>query len=301
MQPHNTQNENANDKITLTTTQFHDMITRVRINQMQQCGWDRKKIKQELGINDSTITRWSNVGFNDLQCYVERPRTGRPEVPIAIEKSILKKRTNKTFTPRKVARQLGIHHQTAINILQDAEAKWRVMPKASKLTAEHIKARLKFCKDYQNNNLSWWDKILITYSKIFLLDGGHNPRYHGRWLLQGEEIEIWQVEKFSKGLHVYGGMTSKGLTNLVFIEGGVTAARYVEEVLPMLISVQLRVNETNDVTTTKLFDDNNDWIFEHDHAKAHDSNIAQKFLAENVPSFFNKDETSPKLDDLWCI
>ena len=46
LQPHNTQNENANDKITLTTTQFHDMITRVRINQMQQCGWDRKKLNK---------------------------------------------------------------------------------------------------------------------------------------------------------------------------------------------------------------------------------------------------------------
>ena len=96
-------------------------------------------------------------------------------------------------------------------------------------------------------------------------------------------------------------MTSKGLTKLVFIEGGVTGQRYVEEVLPTLIGSQTRIKETNDITTTKIFDDNNDWIFEQDHAKCHDSVVAQDFLWQNVPNFFNKNETPAKLDDLWCI
>ena len=29
--------------------------------------------------------------------------------------------------------------------------------------------------------------------------------------------------------------------------------------------------------------------------------MAQEFLEENVPSFFNKNQAPPKLDDLWCI
>jgi len=45
----------------------------------------------------------------------------------------------------------------------------------------------------------------------------------------------------------------------------------------------------------------NDWIFEHDHARAHDTKVAQEWLYENVPDFFGKDETSAKLDGLWCI
>ena len=133
------------------------------------------------------------------------------------------------------------------------------------------------------------------------VDSGYNPRHHGRWLLEGEEIETWEVEKYPLGLHVYGGMASKGLSELVFIDGNVTGERYVQEVLPTLTSVKHRARETNSVTTTKLFNDNKDWIFEQDHARSHDSRVAQDYLIENVPTFFNKDETPAKLDDLWCI
>ena len=95
-------------------------------------------------------------------------------------------------------------------------------------------------------------------------------------------------------------MTSKGLTELIFIEGSVTCERYANDILPKLINVKSKKKETNDVTTTKLFDYNNNWIFEQDYAKSHDSSIAQKFMI-NVPFFFNKNETPEKLDDLWCI
>ena len=84
-----------------------------------------------------------------------------------------------------------------------------------------------------------------------------------------EEVETWDIEKFSKSLHVYGCMIGKGLTDLVFIKGGVTGPRYADEVLPILISVQERNSKTKDVTTTKLFDDNKNWIFEQDHVKCH--------------------------------
>jgi transposase len=289
------------NKITLTSKQLNDVIVRVRINQMKQCGFNRNQIQKTIGCSLKTIDRWGNIGFENNMNFIEDTRSGRPEVAQSIEKAVLKKRKNKSFSTRKVAIELGISHTIVKNILYDAEIKWKVRPKASKLNDNHKKARLEFCKKYQHKGLSWWDKILVTDSKIFLLDGGFNPKYHGRWVYDYEELDLYEVEKFSKGLHVYGGMTSKGLTPLVFINGGVTGERYVKEVLPKLINLQQRTIETNDVTTTKLFEDNNDWIFEHDHAKCHDSNIAQCFLQQNVPNFFNKDETPAKLDDVWCI
>jgi hypothetical protein len=288
-------------KITLTENQLKNLITRVRINQMSQCGMTRPQIQKELKCGEKTIRRWLGVGFNDPLDYIEEGRTGRPEVPIEIEDTVLAERKMKTFTPRKMAKQLGVSHMTVVRILEDADAKWTVKPKTSRITEAHKKARLKFCEEYQNKDLEWWDKILVTDSKIFLLDGGHNPRYHGQWLLAGEEIELWQVDKYSSGLHVYGGMTSRGLTKLIFINGSVTGERYVNEILPSLTNVETRKKVTKNVTTTKLFDQNDDWIFEHDHARAHDSNIAQEWLFENVPCFFCKDETPAKLDDLWCI
>ena len=68
-----------------------------------------------------------------------------------------------------------------------------------------------------------------------------------------------------------------------------------------MINVQQRTEVTDDITKTVLFDNNDDWIFEQDHASSHDSNVAQEYLEQNAPDFFRKDDAPAKLDDLWCI
>ena len=70
------------------------------------------------------------------------------------------------------------------------------------------------------------------------------------------------MEKYLQGLHVYGGMTNKGLTKLIFIHGVVDGQRYVDEILSTLTDVQGRIEETNDIAATALFDDSEGWIFE---------------------------------------
>ena len=42
------------------------------------------------------------------------------------------------------------------------------------------------------------------------------------------------MEKYPQGLHVYGGMSSKRLTKLIFIHGVVNGERCVNEILPTL-------------------------------------------------------------------
>ena len=61
-----------NDKITLTSKQLNDIIVRVRMNQMQQCGWNRSQIEKTLECNQTTITRWQNVGLDDPSKFVEK-------------------------------------------------------------------------------------------------------------------------------------------------------------------------------------------------------------------------------------
>ena len=45
-------------------------------------------------------------------------------------------------------------------------------------------------------------------------------------------------------------MTSKGLTDLIFVKGTVDGPKYVEEILPILISVQERKRKTKEVMPT---------------------------------------------------
>ncbi|CAF4586450.1 unnamed protein product [Rotaria sp. Silwood1] len=47
-----------------------------------------------------------------------------------------------------------------------------------------------------------------------------------------------------------------GLTQSVFINGAIDGDRYVNEILPTLTDVQGRAEETDDITTTALFNDN---------------------------------------------
>ena len=47
----------------------------------------------------------------------------------------------------------------------------------------------------------------------------------------------------------------------------------------------------------KLFDDNKNFIFEQDHAKSHDSKLAQDWCLKNLKSFLNLDETPANMDD----
>ena len=86
----------------------------------------------------------------------------------------------------------------------------------------------------------------------------HNPKHHDGWVHDNEELDIWDVEKYSQGLHVYGGMTSKGVAKLIFIHGAADGERYVNEILPTLTDLQGKIEETNDITATAFFDDNED-------------------------------------------
>ncbi|CAF2996548.1 unnamed protein product [Rotaria sp. Silwood2] len=261
----------------------------------------RKQIQKQLNCNHNTIIKWGKIGFDNPIAFLEGVRTGRPEVSRNIEKLVLRQRTNKSFSSRKTGLQLGISHTTVNNILNDAELKWKVRQTATKSTVDHKKARLTFCEEYKDQHLSWWDKILVSDSKEFLLSGSRNPKHHERWVFDSEELDLWEEDKYSKGLHVYGGMTSKGLSQLVFVNGIIDGERYVNEVLPILTDVQERTEATDDITTTALFDDNEYWKFEQDHVTCHNFNVAQEHLRENVPNFFNKADAPAKMDDLWCI
>ena len=289
------------NKYTLTEKQVGDLVNRIRIAQMHKLGHNRSEIKKEVGVTWRAIDKWKSLTLNDPVSFIDKPRTGRTEIPREIERKVLRKRKSKHFSTREASAQLGISHVSVKNILNDAEAKWKTCPKATRITAEHKKARLRFCKEHYQKDLSWFDKILMTDSKMFTLQGGRNPKHQGRWVFSCEEVEEWGAEKFSPSLHVYGGMTSRGLTKLVFVNGSVTGERYVTEVLPTLLNAKHRKTKTANVLTTKLFADDNDWIFEQDHATSHDSKMSQDYLDENAPSFFRKEDVPAKLDDVWCI
>ena len=57
--------------------------------------------ENKLKCTDTLITIWKNIGFDDPKAFLDRIRTGRPEVSIKIEKAVLRKTTNKILVQEK--------------------------------------------------------------------------------------------------------------------------------------------------------------------------------------------------------
>ncbi|CAF2157480.1 unnamed protein product [Rotaria magnacalcarata] len=111
---------------------------------------------------------------------------------------------------------------------------------------------------------------------MFDIDGVYNS----------QNDRIWAVM-------VWLGVCSQGISPLViFEEGTVDHARYIEEVLPVALEYG-----------TKIYGD--DWIFQQDGAKPHIHHLTQQWCRDNFPSFIDKDHwppNSPNLNPLdYCI
>ena len=91
--------------------------------------------------------------------------------------------------------------------------------KAGGLTAEHKRLRVKFCTWLKNKNLAFFDKLLVTDSKYFALDGGYNPQNSRYWRINANEMPVHELEKYPSKIHLYGGISSNACTNLIKVGG----------------------------------------------------------------------------------
>ncbi|CAF4023466.1 unnamed protein product [Rotaria magnacalcarata] len=100
---------------------------------------------------------------------------------------------------------------------------------------------------------------------------------------------IKHKRKFSQKVMVWLGVCSQGITPLViFDEGTVDHAFYIEKVLPVALEYD-----------NKVF--GNNWIFQQDGAKPHQHYLTQQWCRNNFPSFIDKDcwpPNSPELNPL---
>ena len=118
-------------------------------------------------------------------------------------------------------------------------------------------------RKYKNEPLTYFESLLITDSKIFTLNCSRNSQNDVQWAFGHEHLKAYPKKKFPNSVHVYGGMSHMGLTELIYVNGNVNAKQYVDNILPKLtISIQYRKKTKGKVNEIKLFDDNNNFIFE---------------------------------------
>jgi transposase len=283
------------------------MIDRVRVKQLFELNFPISKIKSIIGkqYSNKTLYSWKNLSC-DVNSIVIKHSSGRPtKTSFQVNKKIKQMAMTKKMSLRQISRTLKkpkLCHATVRKILKNEGLKPFKRRVIGKMNDGHQKARFEFANKYKNEPLTYFESLLITDSKIFTLNGSRNSQNDVQWAFSPEDLESYPKEKFPKSVHVYGGMSHMGLTELIYVNGNVNAKQYVENILPKLTTnIQYRKKTKGKVNEIKLFDDNKSFIFEQDHAKSHDSKLAQDWCLKNLKSFLNKDETPAKMDDYWPI
>ena len=69
----------------------------------------------------------------------------------------------------------------------------------------------------------------------------------------------------------------------------------------MVKNINERKQTTGDLTTTKLFENNDDWTFQQDGASSHTATNVQRWLSNNVKTFIPKNEWPGNSPDINAI
>ncbi|KAL4500781.1 hypothetical protein ABPG72_020015 [Tetrahymena utriculariae] len=217
-----------------------------------------------------------------------RPRSGRTQQNI----SKAKKMITKNVSQRKLAKQLNTSKSNVQRILNlDLQLKPYKIRRQPFLQTAHIEKRLKFSYWVQNNfTKNDCLKILFSDEKQFEIDGVYNTQNDRIGAVDRAQADlkggIFQKQKFPQKVMVWIGVSSRGLSPLVFLpKGGINSQIYIDQVLPV----------------SKKFGDDNlgeDWIYQQDGATCHTSEQTQNWCYDNFPNFIPKDKWPPNSPDL---
>ncbi|CAF3484375.1 unnamed protein product [Rotaria sp. Silwood2] len=139
--------------------------------------------------------------------------------------------------------------------------------------------------------------ILFSDEKMFDIDEMYNAQNNRIWAvdrIEANEIGgLKQKRQFPQKIMIWLDVCFKGISPLViFEEGPIDHARYIDEVLPVTLKYG---NETF----------GNDWTFQQDGAQPHIHRLTQEWCRNNFPSFIDKDHWPPNSSDLnpldYCI
>jgi hypothetical protein len=92
------------------------------------------------------------------------------------------------------------------------------------------KKRVKFARKWKKHDFS---NILWTDETDFPLIFRPNPQNTRQWDTSPDNVDPAEVVHSSPKLKVWGGMSAKGTTELIFYEGRLGAVRYRDDILPV--------------------------------------------------------------------
>ena len=177
------------------------------------------------------------------------------------------------------ATAVHLSDQTVRNRLHEHGMRARRPARCPILTVEHRTARLNFACEHQNWQLRHWRPVLFTDESRFSVST--NDRRARVWRRHAD-CNIVEVDPYGGGsVMVWAGLSLDGRTDLyVFARGGITAARYRDEILVRPYAGA--IGET--------------FILMQDNARSHTARLCMAFLEDEGIAVMDWPARSPDLN-----
>ena len=262
-----------------------------------QSGESKAAISRKLKINKRTIQRLAKQ--LKMKGHVKEARkSGRtPTVDTARMRKIIKQRIdrNDERSLNQMAKELKISRGSVQNIVKKKLGLRSYRLSKGQFLTDELKASrlqkskhlLQFFKTARIEDVLWSDE------KIFTIEVAHNPQNHRQLMAPDQKKTLKRKIRtralFPKGLMVWGGVTAKAKTPLVFIDKNVkiNAKVYQNKVLHKVVIPLQRKNPQ--------------MIFQQDWAPAHRAKSTMALMRRKLPSHLTRKEwpsNSPDLNPL---
>lgn len=234
----------------------------------------------------------------DKKSSKDAPRSGRPsKLTRAAKISIIKSMIGK---PRRSTRLMAaeLKRKHLANVDRKTVARYLVKSGAHlfhrvrqpKLSSDNKRKRHKFAIKYRHH---LWEHAIFVDEKKFELFSNPNKQDDVVWAFDKSSVPGYEVSQFSPSVHVWGGISMRGVTPIVKLTGSVDGATY-QQVLAdnYLPAVQ------------ELYDDE-ECLLVQDKATPHTSRLVLDWLKENELKYIppsdwpsNSPDLNP-IENLW--
>ena len=229
-----------------------------------------------------------------------KKQNGRPEALTELEKRFLRRQVEKN--PKVSAPKLAtalyertgkvVHAQTIRNVLKTMGYNSRTVRLKPLLRAANIKKRLDFAEMYRMRNVAFWKNVIFTdESKYNVFSSDGKVRVWRQKNTAYEQKNTKATVKHGGGsVMVWGCFAANGVGSLVFIEGNMNAAMYIN------------ILRENLHASASKFGIRNTFYFYQDNDPKHKASATREWLLYNCPKVI---ETPPQsadcnpIENLW--
>lgn len=253
------------------------------------------EIRQQLRCAKGSIT-YTLRRYDQHHTIRDLHRVGRRRISTARDQRSLLRMVKKdrTQTSTELARQWMLsNNQTASprtvrKILQDYDYMWRPACPKPRLTENHVKQRLKFCKEHRTWTKRRWRDVIFSDEMNVEVDNRKNRIMLRRTIDEKFKSDCLERRRRqgSGSIGIWACLSYDGVKFFKLYKGRLNAESY-QDILGDYLLPSLDLMEEKEFA-----------IFQQDNAPCHSANVIKDFLVENKIQTLQWPANSP---DLSCI